>query len=55
MPPVGVGMYEGAVVWLAGEALGAPFPPDPAAPHADVPSANAAARAKIADRMALTS
>jgi len=48
-------MYEGAAVWLAGETLGAPFPPDPAAAHAVVASTSAAARAKIADRMALTS
>jgi len=48
-------MYEGAVVWLAGEPLGVPFPPEPAAAHADVASTSAAARVKIAGRMALTS
>ena len=48
-------MYEGAAVWLAGETLGAPFPPDPAAAHAVVASSKAAATDKSIPRIALTS
>ncbi len=55
MPPVGVGMYDGAVVAFAGEALGVPLPPDPAAAHALVASSKAAATDKSIPRIALTS
>jgi hypothetical protein len=52
MPPVGVGMNEGAAV---GFPLGAPPPPEPAAPHAVVASSRAAVNKSTARRIALTS
>jgi len=55
MPPVGVGMYDGALVAFAGEAFGAPVPPDPAAAHAVVASSSAATMDKSTPRIALTS
>jgi len=48
-------MYDGAFVAVAGDALGAPLPPEPAAAHAVVASSSAAARASSVRRMALTS
>jgi hypothetical protein len=55
MPPVGVGIEDGAAVAFAGAPLGAPVPPEPAAAHAVVASSSAAATTRIADRTALTS
>jgi len=55
MPPVGVGIDDGAAVVFAGASLGAPVPPEPAAAHAVVASSSAAATASSADLMALTS
>jgi hypothetical protein len=55
MPPVGVGIEDGAAVVFAGASLGTPVPPEPAAAHAAVASKVAAATASTTDRMALTS
>jgi hypothetical protein len=54
MPPVGVGIDDGAAVAFPGAPLGA-VPPEPAAAHAVVASSSAAVTASSADRMALTS